>query len=79
MSDIASSAQTMQADSTAGVGYSDTNIRQDGVGEGDIAKTDGERLYILNNQTIEIVGIGQETVSYTHLEMRTKRVRVTLH
>lgn len=62
VSDIASSAQTMQADSTAGVGYSDTNIRQDGVGEGDIAKTDGERLYILNNQTIEIVGIGQETM-----------------
>ena len=60
VSDTASSAQTMEADSTGGAGYSDTNIRQDGVGEGDIAKTDGERLDILNNQTIEIVGIEQD-------------------
>ena len=49
-------------DSTSRCGYSDTNIRQDGVGEGDIAKTDGELCRFLYNQTIEIVGIGQETM-----------------
>lgn len=44
-----------------GVGsYSDTNIRQEGVEEGDIVKTDGKRLYILNGQKIEIVSIEKE-------------------
>lgn len=62
VSDTAASAQNMQADSAGSAGYSDTNIRQEGVGEGDIAKTDGERLYVLNNKTIEIVGIEQETM-----------------
>lgn len=37
--------------------YSDTNVRQEGVGEGDIVKTDGRHLYILNGQKIQIVDI----------------------
>lgn len=37
--------------------YSDTNIRQEGVEEGDIIKTDGKRLYIVNGQKIQIVDI----------------------
>ena len=41
----------------AGASYSDTNIRQEGVGEGDIVKTDGKNLYILNGQKIQIVDI----------------------
>ena len=41
-------------------GYSDTNVREEGVGEADIVKTDGKRLYIVNNQQIQIVGIEKE-------------------
>lgn len=43
--------------SDPGTGYSDTNVREEGVGEADIVKTDGGRLYIVNGQTVEIVGI----------------------
>lgn len=39
----------------SGGGYSDTNIREEGVGEGDIVKTDGEKLYVLNGHRINIV------------------------
>lgn len=52
--------QSAKSDSTAadtGSSYSDTNIRQEGVGEGDIVKTDGKHLYILNGQKIQIVDI----------------------
>lgn len=35
--------------------WSDTNVREEGVGEGDVVKTDGENLYILNGQKINIV------------------------
>lgn len=38
--------------------YSDTNVREEGVGEADIVKTDGENLYIVNGQNVEIIGIG---------------------
>lgn len=38
-------------------GYSDTNVREEGVGEADIVKTDGKRLYIAVGQKVEIVGI----------------------
>lgn len=37
--------------------YSDTNVREDGVGEGDIVKTDGKYLYVMSEQSISIVGI----------------------
>ncbi len=40
--------------------YSDTNIREDGVEEGDIVKTDGKNLYILNGQKVQIVNIESE-------------------
>ena len=52
-----SSAKTMSAEDAGGAGgeYSDTNIREAGVQEGDIIKTDGENLYILNGQRIQIV------------------------
>ena len=40
--------ESAKADSAAS--YSDTNIRESGVEEGDIVKTDGKNLYILNNK-----------------------------
>ncbi len=46
--------------SESNTAYSDTNIREAGVGEGDIVKTDGKRLYVLNNHQIDIVDITQE-------------------
>lgn len=47
--------------------YSDTNVRSEGVGEADIVKTDGENLYILNGQKVEIVGIAS-----AHMEERSE-------
>lgn len=40
--------------------YSETNVRESGIGEGDRVKTDGENLYILNDQTVHIVAAGDE-------------------
>lgn len=40
--------------------YSDTNVRQEGVGEADIVKTDGKSLYIVNGQSVSIVDITSE-------------------
>lgn len=48
------------ADSGAGSGYSDTNVREEGIGEADVVKTDGENLYILNGKKVEIVSIVSE-------------------
>lgn len=45
------------ADQAPGTSYSDTNSREEGVGEGDIVKTDGKNLYILNGQRVQIVSI----------------------
>lgn len=56
---------------SAGSGYSDTNVREEGVGEADIVKTDGKRLYIAAGQKIEIVGIessDMEELSEINLE-----------
>lgn len=50
-----SSAAKESAD--GGASYSDTNIREEGVEEGDIVKTDGKNLYILNGQKVQIVNI----------------------
>ncbi len=56
-------ASMQAADSgTAVNNYSDTNVREDGVGEGDIVKTDGKNLYTLNNQKIQIVNIESDTM-----------------
>lgn len=37
--------------------YSDTNVREAGVGEADMVKTDGKNLYIVNGKKVEIVSI----------------------
>ena len=42
--------------------YSDTNVREDGVGEGDIVKTDGKNLYTMYNNRIEIVNIEKQNM-----------------
>lgn len=45
--------------------YSDTNVRADGVGEGDIVKTDGNYLYILKDgrQSVVIVDVSGEEMT----------------
>ena len=48
---------TSSAAGDSGSGYSDTNVREEGIGEADIVKTDGSSLYIVNGQKVEIVGI----------------------
>lgn len=40
--------------------YSDTNVREEGVGEADIVKTDGKNLYIAAGNKVFIVGLGSE-------------------
>lgn len=52
----AATADTSGAASSE-AGYSDTNVREEGVGEADIIKTDGKHMFILNNDKIRIVGI----------------------
>ena len=47
-----------------GTEYSDTNVREKGVGEGDIVKTDGKNLYIVNGEKIDIVGTGQTEMEH---------------
>ena len=42
------------------VDYSDTNTREEDVGEADIVKTDGKHLFILHGQRVEIIGIEQD-------------------
>lgn len=42
--------------------YSDTNVREEGVGEADIVKTDGERMYVLNYPRLDIVDISTESI-----------------
>ena len=53
----ASSADTGAVATTTDGSYSQTNVRQSGVDEGDIAKTDGTYLYVRedNGRTIDIV------------------------
>ena len=60
--DSAASGSALNSGSAAsaadsGNSYSDTNVREEGVGEADIVKTDGSSLYIVNSQAVEIVGI----------------------
>lgn len=40
--------------------HSDTNVREEGVGEADIVKTDGNRMYVLNYPKLDIVDISQD-------------------
>lgn len=60
---VTSAAKSGTLDSGAAE-YSDTNIREEGVGEADIVKTDGKRIYILNNRRIQIVGVGQDEMEH---------------
>lgn len=54
---VADSAAGTSSYAENGAAYSDTNIREEGVAEGDIVKTDGDRIYVLNNHRIDIVDI----------------------
>ncbi len=40
--------------------YSKTNIQVEGVDEGDIAKTDGQYIYYITNQSVKIIGINEQ-------------------
>ena len=42
------------------VSHSDTNVRTEGVGEGDIVKTDGKYLYIMSMDKVQILNIESE-------------------
>lgn len=42
---------------TAYGGYSDTNVREEGIGEADIIKTDGNNIYIVSGKKVRIVDI----------------------
>lgn len=55
--DVAVAASDTASSQSAGGAYSETNVRQDGVDEGDIVKTDGRYLYVLkeNGEQISIV------------------------
>ena len=44
-------------------GYSDTNVREEGVGEADTVKTDGTHMYILSGSRVEIVNIASEEMT----------------
>ncbi len=46
-----------------GGGYSDTNVREEGVGEADVVKTDGSNLYILSGRKVEIVNIASDEMT----------------
>lgn len=37
--------------------YSDTNVREEGIGEADIIKTDGNNIYIVNGKNVKIIDI----------------------
>lgn len=54
----ADSGTKSAAENASGADYSDTNVREEGVGEGDIVKTDGKNLYIVSGEQIHIVGTG---------------------
>ncbi|MFV0362121.1 MAG: beta-propeller domain-containing protein [Suipraeoptans sp.] len=51
-SDTGAATQSLSA--LEGADYSETNLRQSGVDEGDVVKTDGSYLYILRNQRNEV-------------------------
>lgn len=59
--ETASMADTGATTAVADGSYSQTNVRQAGVDEGDIAKTDGTYLYVRedNGRTIDVVDVGQ--------------------
>lgn len=56
MMDSGAAAVTENAGEASG-DYSDTNVREEGVGEADVVKTDGEYLYIVARGKVRIVDI----------------------
>lgn len=68
--DLNDSAQAGAADTAAGEtveSYSETNVRQEGVDEADIVKTDGRYLYVLedNNKEIAVVDTQEQKLKKT--------------
>ena len=79
----ASSTETASADTgvaTADGSYSQTNVRQSGVDEGDIAKTDGTYLYVRedNGRTIDIVDVGNSGTNIEKYSEITLRKEYTI-
>lgn len=66
--DSAASQENSSAAATGTSGksgsYSDTNVRTEGVGEADIVKTDGENIYLVNGETVEIVDITSDEMEH---------------
>ena len=67
-SGAASEAATAKAADVSGSGYSETNVRQDGVDEGDTVKTDGTYLYVLKDSSKEIAIVDANTSSMKKLQ-----------
>lgn len=67
----ASSTNTGTAATAVTGNYSETNVRQSGVDEGDIAKTDGTYLYVRedNGRTIDIVDVGNGLKKYNEITL----------
>jgi len=53
-SSSAASSESTEAQAVGSSDYSDTNIREEGVGEADYVKTDGTYLYVRNNSMTDI-------------------------
>ena len=70
-SSTASATDTGIATTAANGNYSQTNIRQSGVDEGDIAKTDGTYLYVRedNGRTIDIVDVRNGLKKYNEITL----------
>lgn len=61
MEDMAvAETSTATAEAGSAAGYSDTNAREEGVGEADIIKTNGRQMFVLNRNKIKIVSIESE-------------------
>ena len=67
----ASSTDTGTAATAVSGAYSQTNVRQSGVDEGDIAKTDGTYLYVRedNGRTIDIVDVEEGLKKYNEITL----------
>lgn len=60
MADGAALYSEEKAAADQAVTHSDTNVRTEGVGEGDIVKTDGKYLYIMSMDKVQILNIESE-------------------
>lgn len=70
-STTSSAASSTDTGTAANGNYSQTNVRQSGVDEGDIAKTDGTYLYVRedNGRTIDIVDVGNGLKKYNEITL----------